>query len=181
MLRIVIQSDELFDDEKLEFIPAVDGLVVDLEHSLISLSKWESKYEKPFLSSMDKSSDEVLAYVNAMVVTPDVDPDALLRCSQKNIDEIQNYIDSRQSATTFGAMPERRGQGEVITSELIYYWMVAFNIPFTCETWHLNRLLSLVRICNIKNSPPKKLSRSEIAQRNYELNEKRKQELGTRG
>lgn len=180
MLRLIIEGDELYDEETNTF-SNLDGVVLDLEHSLISLSKWESKYQKPFLSSGDKTSEEIFGYLKAMVVTPDVDSDVLYRCSQKNIQQIQEYIDSSQSATTFGMMPERRSPGEVITSELIYYWMVAFNIPFTCETWHLNRLLSLIRICNIKNSKPEKVSKNVLAQRYAEINAKRRAELNTSG
>lgn len=180
MLRIIIQGEEHFNEETSTF-ETFDDVVLDLEHSLLSLSKWESKYQKPFLSTGDKSREEIFGYLKAMVVTPNVDPDVLNRCSPQNIDTIQEYIDSSQSATTFGMMPERRGPGEVITSELIYYWMVAFNIPFECETWHLNRLFSLIRICNIKNSKPKRMSRSELAQRNAEINARRKAELGTSG
>lgn len=184
MLRITIEGDEVYDEKNNEFHTFGD-VVLDLEHSLISLSKWESKYQKPFLSSGEKTTEELFGYLKAMIITPDEDSDALYRalyrCSQKNIDEIQQYIDSSQSATTFGLMPERRSPGEVITSELIYYWMVAFNIPFECQHWHLNRLFALIRICNIKNSKPRKMSRNEIAQRNRELNAKRRAELGTKG
>lgn len=180
MLRIVIEGDELYDEETNKF-ETVNDVVLDLEHSLVSLSKWESKYQKAFLSSGTKSSDEIFGYLKAMVVTPDADLDVLYKCSQKNIDQIQQYIDSSQSATKFGIMPERRGPGEVITSELIYYWMVSFNIPFECERWHLNRLFSLIRICNLKNSKPKKMSRNELAARNRELNAKRRAELGSSG
>lgn len=180
MLRIFIEQSENFNNDTQEF-ELLDSLVIDLEHSLLSVSKWESKHQKPFLSPGKKTSEEIFDYLKAMVITPDVDLDALYRLSQTDIDRTQEYIDSSQSATTFGAMPERRGPGEVITSELIYYWMVAFQIPFECETWHLNRLFSLIRICNIKNSKPKKMSRQELAQRNFELNAKRKAELGTKG
>lgn len=180
MLRVVIEGDESFNEETSTF-ETVDDIIIDLEHSLLSLSKWESIYNKPFLSSVDKTSEEIFGYLKAMLVTPNVDPDVIYKCSQKNIDMIQEYIDSSQSATTFGMMPERRGPGEVITSELIYYWMVAFNIPFECEHWHLNRLFALIRICNIKNSKPKKMSRSEMAARNAELNAQRRAQLGTRG
>jgi hypothetical protein len=180
MLRIIIEGDELFNNETQTF-EITDDVVMDLEHSLVSLSKWESKYQKPFLASGMKTSEEIFGYLKAMVLTPNVDLDALYRCSQENIDKVQEYIDSSQSATTFGTMPERRGPGEVITSELVYYWMVSFNIPFDCQYWHLNRLFSLIRICNIKNSKTKKMSRSEIAQRNRDLNNKRKAELGTSG
>lgn len=180
MLRIIIEGDELFNEETQEF-SRVGDVVVDLEHSLVSLSKWESKYQKPFLSSDTRTSEEVYGYVKAMIVDPETDPDVVYRFSQKTIDQIQEYIDSSQSATTFGSMPERRGRGEVVTSELIYYWMVSYNIPFEVENWHLNRLFSLIRICNLKNSKPKKMSRNEIAQRNRDLNAKRRAELGTSG
>lgn len=179
MLKIVV-SDEGFNDSTQTFEP-VDPVELELEHSLVSLSKWESKHQKPFLSSEQKTSEEIYDYLQAMVLTPGVDPDVLLRCSQDNIDLIQVYIDSSQSATTFGMMPDRQGPSEVITSELIYYWMVAFNIPFECQYWHLNRLFALVRICNIKNSKPRKMSRHEIAQRNRDLNAQRRAELGTSG
>jgi hypothetical protein len=181
MLRIIIEGEEGFNEETNEFIPSTDDLILELEHSLLSLSKWESKYQKPFLSAGKKTTDEIFGYLKAMVVTPNVDPGVLSRLSQKDIDKIQEYIDSSQSATTFGVMPERRGPGEVITSELIYYWIVSFNIPFECQTWHLNRLFALIRICNIKNSKPKKMSRHELAMRNRELNAKRREALGTSG
>lgn len=180
MLTIIIEGEENFNEETNTF-EMDDNVVIELEHSLISLSKWESKHQKPFLASGEKTSEELFDYLKAMIVTPNVDLDVLYRCSQKNIDKIQEYIDSSQSATTFGMMPGRRGPGEVITSELIYYWMVSFNIPFECEHWHLNRLFSLIRICNVKNSKPRKMSRNEIAQRNRELNAQRRAELGTTG
>lgn len=180
MLKLIIEGDESFND-KTQTFETVNDVVLELEHSLISLSKWESKYQKPFLSTGEKSAEEIFGYIKDMVITPNVDLDVLYKCTQENIDEIQQYIDSSQSATTFGSMPERRGPGEVITSELIYYWMVSFNIPFDCQYWHLNRLFSLIRICNIKNSKSRKMSRNEIAQRNRDLNAKRKAELNTSG
>jgi hypothetical protein len=180
MLKIKIEGQEIFDEKENSF-QTFDDVTIELEHSLISLSKWESKYQKPFLSSENKSPEEMLGYLQVMILTPDADPDVIFRCSQANIDEIRKYIDSPQSATTFGRMPERRGPGEVITSELIYYWMVVFTIPFECQYWHLNRLFSLIRICNVKNSKPKKMSRNEIAQRNRELNSQRRKELNTTG
>jgi len=183
MLKLIIKDGEQYDEENNLFSP-INVVELELEHSLLAMSKWESKYKKPFLSSNKKDTktpEEMIGYLKAMVVTPNVDLDVLYMCSQENIDEIQEYIDSPQSATTFGNMPERRGPGEVITSELIYYWMVAFSIPFECESWHLNRLFALIRICNIKNSKPTKMSRGEIARRNRDLNEQRKKELGTTG
>jgi hypothetical protein len=180
MLTLIIAGEEVFNEAESTF-ETVNDVRIDFEHSLVSVSKWESKHQKPFLSSGVKSSEEIFDYLKAMVLTPDVDLDVLYKCSQKELDTIQEYIDSSQSATTFGTMPERRGPGEVITSELIYYWIVSFNIPFECQYWHLNRLFSLIRICNIKNSKPKKVSRMELAQRNRELNAARKAKLGTSG
>jgi len=179
MLRIIIGT-EMFNDETQEFETA-DEVVLDLEHSLLSVSKWESKHQKPFLEEGKRSPDEIFDYLRAMIVTPDVDPGVLDRCTQAQLNEIQAYIQSSQSATVFGALPERRAVGEPVTSELVYYWMSALNIPFETERWHLNRLFSLIRIANKKNQPPEKVGRNELAQRYKELNDKRRAELGTRG
>lgn len=180
MLTVIIEGTESLNETTNEFIYG-PRVVLQLEHSLLSVSKWESKYQKPFLTKGDRTRDEMFGYLKAMVVTPNADLDALDRLSQNNLETIQAYIESTQSATTFGSMPEHRGPGEVITSELIYYWMVAFQIPWAAEKWHLNRLFSLIRICNLKNAKPQKLSRTELARRNKELNDKRRAELGTKG
>jgi hypothetical protein len=180
MLRLIVKGDELYD-EATETFSTFGDVTLELEHSLISLSKWESIHQKPFLTAENKSSDEVLSYVKAMVLN-DVDFDALVPLfSQENFTDINAYIDSKQSATTFGIMPERPGRGETITAELIYYWMVAFNIPFECERWHLNRLFALIRICNIKNSKPKRMSKHELASRNRDLNMQRRAQFNTPG
>lgn len=182
MLTIIVLGDEYFNDDTAEFETHGD-IVLELEHSLVSLSKWESKFQKPFLGSGTKTPEEIFCYIEHMIVTPNLPPEVFSRFTQQNLDAINAYIESKESATTFGEMPERKGKNEVITSELIYYWMVAFNIPFEVERWHLNRLFALIRICNIKNSnsKPKKMSKHELAQRNRELNAKRRQELGTSG
>lgn len=180
MLRIVIEGDELFNEETNEF-STVGDVVIDIEHSLVSLSKWESKFQRPFLGPGEKKSEEVLDYIRMMILTPDVPVDICNRLSTKNLEDINSYIESKQSATTFNELPQGRGRSEIITSELIYYWMVAYSIPLECEHWHLNRLFSLIRICNIKNASPKKMRKSEIAQRNRELNAQRRAQLGTAG
>lgn len=181
MLKIIIEPTESYNEETETFSTLDDEVVVELEHSLLSLSKWESKFKKPFLAIGQKTSEEIFEYIKFMVTTPGLDPDVLNNCSQKNINQIQEYIDSSESATTFGIMPERRGRGEVITAELIYYWMITFNIPVKFEEWHLNRLFALIKIFNIKNSKQKKVSRHEMAQRNRDLNAQRKAQLGTSG
>jgi hypothetical protein len=180
MLTITVPGTELYDEESGEF-STVGEFVLELEHSLISLSKWESKFKKPFLASTEKTAEEIAAYLMLMILTPVYPSDILVRMSRENISQINDYIESPESATTFGEMPRTPGRGETITAELIYYWMVTFNIPFVCETWHLNRLFALIRICNIKQGKPKKMTRGQIAQRNRDLNAKRRAELRSAG
>lgn len=180
MLRITLVGTEFFNEET-ETFETFDDTVLELEHSLLSLSKWESRFKKPFLSDAEKSKEEVLFYVECMVISSDFSPSMLSKFSSDDWNKINAYIESSESATTFGMMPETKGKGEVITSELIYYWMVAFQIPFETERWHLNRLFALVRICNLKNSKPKKMTRGELARKNRELNEARKAQLGSSG
>lgn len=179
MLRIIV-GDEGFNDETNEFV-TVDPVVIELEHSLVSLSKWESKFEKPFLGREEKTKEETFEYLKMMVLTEDLPDSIFEKFSQENIQEIKEYIDSKQSATIFTEIGRGRGKEEVITSELIYYWMIAFTIPFVCEHWHLNRLLTLVRICGIKSGKQKKMPKGQLAQQYRELNERRKAEMGTRG
>lgn len=180
MLKLIIPGDEYFNEED-ETFETVGDVELELEHSLVSLSKWESKFKKPFLSDTPKTAQEIYWYIDAMIISPIYPADALMRLTKQNIQQINDYIESTESATTFGEMPERKARGEVITSELIYYWMVAFNIPFECEYWHLNRLFALIRICNIKNSKPKKMSNRELSQRNRELNAVRRAQYNTKG
>lgn len=179
MLRVII-GEELFDEETQTFSRSEEA-VIDLEHSLVSMSKWEAVYEKPFLADGEKTAEQIFDYLGFMIVTPNVGPDILRRCTNEDLQRIQAYIDSAQSATTFGEMPRRTGRAEVITSELIYYWLIAFQIPWECQYWHLNRLFSLIRICHVKNAKPEKMSRHEVAMRNREINARRRAELGTSG
>lgn len=182
MLTIVVNGLELFDENTNEF-KMLGGFTLIIEHSLFSMSKWESKFQKSFLSKESKSHEEIVGYIEAMIVSGEYPEDWWKHLSSDTMYAINAYIDSPQSATTFGRMPEHttRGRSETITSELIYYWMVAFNIPFECEHWHLNRLFALIKICNIKNSKPSKRSKGEIAQSYRELNAQRRAQLGTSG
>lgn len=180
MLTIIVPGDDFFDEAKQEFVTQGD-VELRLEHSLVSLSKWESKFEKPFLVPGQKTDEEVLGYIECMILQPDFPPGVLSALSQDNLDAIEKYIESKQSATWFSEIRTAPRSSEIVTSELIYYWLVVFNIPFEVENWHLNRVFNLIRICNIKAGKPKKMSRNEIAARNRELNERRKAQLGTRG
>lgn len=180
MLTLIVEGDEFFDEITQTFSDVGD-VELHLEHSLVSLSKWESKLKRPFLSKDNRTGDEVRFYIQCMIISDDYPLDIVNRLTTKNMETIYAYIESSESATTFGDLPEVKGRGETITSELIYYWMVMFNIPFECQDWHINRLFSLIRICNLKNSPPKKMSRQELAAKYHALNEKRKAQLNTRG
>ena len=179
MLKIVVPGIEMFDEDTEEFSTHGDT-ILELEHSLVSLSKWESKYEKPFLGKTEKTSEEVIGYIKAMCLT-EVPEEIFLKLSEGNLKDINDYIDARMTATWFHDPPGAPQSRDVITAELIYYWMITFQIPFECENWHLNRLFTLIRVCNIKQAKPKKMSRGEIAARNRELNAQRKKQLGTKG
>lgn len=180
MLQITIPAIELWDDEKYEFVQ-FDGQTLELEHSLVSLQKWESKWCKAFLTNQEKSYEETLDYIRCMTLTPNVDPETYNYLTQKNIQAINSYIEAPMTATYFHEDKSGRGSRETVTAELIYYWMIALNIPFECKDWHLNQLLTLVRVCNIKNSPPKKMSKREIMSRNAALNAARRKQLNTSG
>lgn len=180
MLVITIPATELFDDKTQEFISTPEK-TIQLEHSLVSLSKWESKWNKPFLSKEQKTVAETIDYIKCMTITQNVDPTIYNSLSNKNIEEINKYIDAPMTATTFSNSNQTSKSREIVTSELIYYWMIALNIPMECQKWHLNRLLTLIRVCNIKNTPPKKMSRREIMSRNSALNAARRKQLNSSG
>lgn len=182
MLRITIPgSAELWDEEKEEFLPPTKSQTIQLEHSLVSLSKWESKWNKAFLSRKEKTDEETMDYVRCMCVTRDVDPSAFYRLTPENIKEINDYIAAPMTATYFRDEKIMGHSRDTVTSELIYYWMIALNIPFECQKWHLNRLFALIKVCNIKNSPAKKMSKSDIARQQAELNAARRKKYNTKG
>lgn len=166
----------------LEATEFAEEITVRLEHSLVSLSKWEAKTERPFFDMQEKSIDETLDYIDAMVLDEDPPENFRHRLTETHIRTIGEYINSKQTATWF---TEHAGNNkpstEMMTSELIYYWMISFKIPANFETWHLNRLLTLIRICSIKQTPPKKMSRSAQADEMRRLNAERKARMGTNG
>jgi hypothetical protein len=179
MLTITIPLSEGYDEAKGEFVN-LESVTLELEHSLVSLSKWESKLEKPFLGKEDKTSEEVLDYIRCMILNPKFSPEVISKLTSQNLDEINAYINAKMTATTFSAMHNKPSR-EIITAELLYYWMVTYQIPFECQHWHLNRLLTLIKVCSIKNSPPKKMSKRDAAAQQRALNQQRRAEAQSRG
>ena len=181
MLSIHIKERELFDERTSEFI-IVKGGTLKLEHSLVSISKWESKWKIPFLSNKKKTNVQIDDYIRCMSVNGDPDPILIASISSEDKNRIIDYIEEKQTATWFSNLDDKRNtQSDVITSELIYYWMIEYQIPHEYEKWHLSRLLTLIEICNRKNSTPKKMSQAEIMARNKVLNAERKARLHSRG
>ena len=179
MLEIIIPESEYYDEVNNQFINNQER-VLRLEHSLVSISKWEAKWQKPFLSNKDKTVDEILDYIRCMTITQNVDIEVYKRLTEDNMRDINAYIESPMTATTFNN-ENKSSNREIVTSEIIYYWMITFNIPFECERWHLNKLLTLIKVCNIKNNPPKKMGRQELLNRNKQLNAERRKRLNSKG
>jgi len=180
MLQIKLPVIELYDEKTNEFSYTREQ-ILQLEHSLVSISKWESKWCKPFLSKEEKTFEETIDYIRCMTITQNVDSDIYKYITNGIIEEVNKYIEDPMTATTFGNAKTGSFNKEIITAEIIYYWMVVYNIPFECQKWHLNRLLTLINVCNIKNQSPKKMSRKEIFERNRALNAARKAKANTRG
>lgn len=181
MLTITVEGGEMFDQSNDEFISAKTQ-TLQLEHSLISLSKWESKWHKPFLHS-EKNNAETLDYIKCMTLNTNVDPVIYKFLSQDNIKKIEDYIDDPMTATTFSEDPTKKKNREIVTSELIYYWMISYQIPVEFQKWHLNRLITLIRVCGVKNQPPsnKKTSQRDLAARYAAENKRRRAKYNSKG
>ena len=184
MLPIVVPARELYNEDTNEFIN-IPRTELKLEHSLVSISKWEAKYKKPFISKTKKDTktrEETIDYIRFMTLTQNVDPIIYYGLTDENIREIAEYIDDPMTASWVSDEENNKSRSnEAITSELIYWWMTALRIPWEAQKWHLNRLLMLIRIGNKKNQPPKKMSRAAILARNKRLNDERRRKYNTKG
>jgi len=184
MLTITVFQTESYNEETQEFVKT-DGTELSFEHSLVSLSKWEQKYERPFLGKDDKTGEELLDYMRFMCVTPNPPGEIFQILSKENLDEINDYISRKMTGTTFPDAPGAPTTRETISAELIYYWMTAFGIPFETQYWHLNRLFALIRVCNIKQDTGEKkkgkVSKADLARQRSEMNAQRKKQLNTTG
>ena len=179
MLQLVVPNLEVYDDGKSEFI-IKKGQILQVEHSLVSIAKWESKWNKPFLTNKAKTIEETIDYIKCMTITQNVLPYIYSQITNENVNQVSEYIALPMSATWF-TNEDNIPSKEIITSEIIYYSMIAYNIPFECQKWHLNRLLTLIRVCKKKNDKPRKMSKAEIVNRNRELNNKRRQQSNSKG
>lgn len=180
MLQLEIKPKEEWDENAQEFI-YTKGQTLQLEHSLVSISKWESKWCKPFLGKESKTYEETIDYIRCMTLTQNVNPKIYTMLSAENIMAVNNYIEAPMSATFLHESENKRPSREAITSELIYYWMISYQIPFECQKWHLNRLLMLIRVCSVKNTPVKKRSARDIMNQNAALNAARRKQYNTKG
>lgn len=181
MLKIEVPGDELWDENNEEFVPAGNGVTLLLEHSLVSISDWESKTRKRFFDATEKTQEEIMEYIKSMTINKNVDPSCYTRLTPENIQDITEYIKDDHTATTFRADQVHGHNNESVTSELIYYWMIDNGVPVEFQKWHIGRLLALLRICNIKKQPEKKVPMNETMKSNAALNAARKARLGTHG
>lgn len=180
MLKITIPAQEFWDERKEEFVKTKETHL-QLEHSLVSLSKWESKWHKPYFGKEDKTPEQTMDYIKMMTLTQNVDPEVYNWLSKENIDEISAYIEDPMTATWFSENDNHTKKNEVVTAEILYYWMIVHQIPFECQKWHLNRLITLIRVCNVKNQPDKKMSKREVAKQQAVINAARRKAHHSKG
>lgn len=182
MLSLTITRPKMLNDETYEFIEGKTW-VIQCEHSLVSLRKWEAKYHKPFLTKGEKTWGETVDYIRCMTITQHVPEEAYQWISAENISEVNSYMEDPMTATWFGKEPEGKGKinGRQVTAELIYHWMIALNIPQEYQKWHLNQLLTLIKVCNEENKPPKKRSQKELIAQYAEQNESRRRKFNSKG
>ena len=180
MLSITIPGFEIYDEATGKIVE-IKGRDIQLEHSLVSISKWESKWKKPFLGTESRTMQETIDYVKCMTLTQNVDPRVYQGITNENILKIKAYIEDPMTATTFKKRPGR-ASNSIATSEVIYYWMISLEIPMECQKWHLNRLLTLIRVCDEKSSQSgKKMSKRDVMSQYRSLNAARRSKYGTRG
>lgn len=180
MLRITIPAIELWDERTEKFVNRKEQ-TLQLEHSLVSLSKWESKWRKAFLGKAEKTDEEIRDYVRCMTITQNVDPEVYNYLTEENFKEINEYIQAPMTATTFPEDKSAKSNRRIITAEVIDYWMISLQMPVEYRKWHLNKLIAQIRACNVMNQPPKKRSARDIMSRNAELNAARRRSLNSKG
>jgi hypothetical protein len=180
MLQVTVPEFEVYSSEENLFT-TIKEQTLAFEHSLLSISKWEAYYCKPFLSKTAKSSEETIYYLRCMCLTPNVNPIIFKHLPSSILDQVKEYIDTPKTATWFSDESKNSKSAQTLTSELLYYHMIANGIPFECQKWHLSRLITLIRICQEKNAPKKKMNKRDILKQNAALNAARRSKLGSKG
>lgn len=180
MKSITIPGGELWDERHRKFIYPKEQ-TIQIEHSLVSLKKWESKWNKPFLGNESMSSEQIIDYIRCMTITQNVDPMIYYNLTPEMIKEISDYIQAPMTATWFGEEDQKHHSQRIVTAEVIYYWMISHQIPMECQKWHLNQLLTLIRVCNAENAPRKKLSHQELIARNRAINQRNRKKYNSKG
>ena len=181
MLQVTVPGYEWYD-EKTNTFGSTKETTLQLEHSLVSIHRWEQKWNKPFLGKEDKTAEQCIDYVRCMTLTQHVDPAVYNGITSDIFDRINKYIEAPMTATWFSEKDNVRPPNrEVVTSEVIYYWMISLNIPWECRKWHLNTLLTLIRVCNAKNAPKKKQNRREMMEQRTALNKARRARMNSKG
>lgn len=181
---ITLKAGELYDEEKEEFINISEDKSIVIEHSLLSISKWESKWHKIYLDDKLKlTHEESLDYIRCMTLTQNVDPNYYRLIDNNKLIEIQKYMNDPYSATYFNEVPRGTAQrhSEKISSEVLYYYMFKLGIPKDCEKWHINRLQNLIRIFSIKDAPDQKMNKRQTADYYRRLNAQRRSKLKSKG
>ena len=181
VLVLDIPGMEAWDEETEEFV-TIKPTKLTLKHSLISISKWEAKWHIPFFET-EKNYEQIISYIQCMTISPNLESDSIVykQLTRQNIDEIKEYLEDPMTATRIKEDRKEGKAGQVITSELIYCWMIQFGIPHEFEKWHISRLITLIRVCSEENKPKKKMTRNEIMAQNKAINAARKAKLHTRG
>lgn len=181
MLQLTITAQEFFNEETQEFIQ-IKPVTIQMEHSLVSISKWEAKWHKPFLTEDNKTDEELVDYLRCMTITQNVNPYAYYAVSNEQLKQVRAYISDPMTATTFREDKNKsKGKKQIITSEVIYYQMIALNIPMECQKWHLNRLLTLIRVVAIKNQPKEKMKSGDQIRQYADLNNMRRAAMRSKG
>lgn len=179
MLEFELKETEFWDPVLEEFV-VVEPQTLELEHSLYSISKWEEKTKKPFLTADEKTLDDLILYVQCMALPKKIDSTVARLVLTKHSQEFQQYLEDPMTATTFHEDNSRHNR-EIVTAELVYYWMTAAQIPFETQYWHINKLMTLIRIAGIKSQPPKKMGKHGTMKSNAAINAARRAKLGSAG
>lgn len=182
MLKLIVPGKEWFNDQTQEFVCLGSDTTLLLEHSLLSISKWEAKWKKSFFDKPEsRTAEEEIDYVRCMTINQGVDRNIYYNLTADLMKQIHDYINDQQTATTITRHKKGKSSRRIVTSEVMYSWMIRYGIPFECQKWHLSRLMRLIEVCEADNGPAEKMSQAEIMKQNSALNAARRAKHKTKG